>query len=237
MHTLTNRRYKEDTIAYCESHDQALVGDKTLAFWLMDKEMYTHMSKLVQRTPVIDRGLALHKMIRMLTMAIGGEGYLTFMGNEFGHPEWLDFPREGNNSSFHYARRQFDLACNQDLHYSSLEAFEKGMLQLEKKTPFLHGEQYVSLAHEGDKMIVAERGAFLFIFNFHPTQSFVDYQIGTRWGTKHRIALDSDWEEFSGFQRVDPKTVFTPVKQPWNNREFSIKVYVPSRTCLVLSHE
>ncbi len=98
VHTLTNRRWKEPTIAYAESHDQALVGDKTLAFWLMDKEMYDFMSTLSPLTPIIDRGISLHKMIRLLTYGLGGEGYLNFMGNEFGHPEWLDFPREGNNN-------------------------------------------------------------------------------------------------------------------------------------------
>ena len=89
VHTLTNRRYNEGTICYVESHDQALVGDKTIAFWLMDKEMYTHMSVQSECTPVIERGMALHKMIRLLTFGLGGDGYLTFEGNEFGHPEWF----------------------------------------------------------------------------------------------------------------------------------------------------
>lgn len=109
-HTLTNRRWREKTITYCESHDQALVGDKTIAFWLMDKEMYTNMSTMTDNTPIIQRGIALHKMIRLLTQGLGGEGWLNFIGNEFGHPEWLDFPRAGNNDSYHYARRQFNLA-------------------------------------------------------------------------------------------------------------------------------
>nr|AIA93356.1 CAZy families CBM48/GH13 protein [uncultured Kluyveromyces] len=109
VHTLTNRRYAERAIAYAESHDQALVGDKTLAFWLMDAEMYTNMSVLSPLTPVIDRGLALHKIIRLLTHSLGGEGYLNFEGNEFGHPEWLDFPNINNGDSYHYARRQFNL--------------------------------------------------------------------------------------------------------------------------------
>ena len=236
VHTLTNRRWKEDTIGYCESHDQALVGDKTIAFWLMDKEMYTNMSDLTPLTPIIDRGLSLHKMIRMITYAIGGEGYLNFMGNEFGHPEWLDFPREGNNNSFHYARRQYNLTEDHLLRYKYLNNFDAAMHHLEAKFPWLHGAQYVSLAHETDKVIVAERGPLLFIFNFHPTQSFTDYKLGTQWGTPHHIVLDSDWAEFGGHSRVDPKTVFYPA-DPWNNRQHSIQVYIPCRTVLVLSHE
>ena len=127
VHTLTNRRYGEKVIAYCESHDQALVGDKTLAFWLMDKEMYTNMSILSPLTPIIDRGIALHKLIRLVTFALGGDGYLNFEGNEFGHPEWLDFPRQGNGESYHYARRQFNLINDDLLRYKYLYQFDKNV--------------------------------------------------------------------------------------------------------------
>ncbi|MEL6675848.1 MAG: alpha-amylase family glycosyl hydrolase, partial [Bacteroidota bacterium] len=127
-HTLTNRRWKEKNIAYAESHDQALVGDKTLAFWLMDQEMYWHMN-LQAEHPVIDRGMALHKMIRLFTATLGGEGYLTFMGNEFGHPEWVDFPREGNGWSYKHARRQWNLADADYLKYKFLYAFDGAMVQ------------------------------------------------------------------------------------------------------------
>lgn len=127
VHTLTNRRWMENTVAYAESHDQALVGDKTLAFWLMDKEMYTHMSVLSDANLIIERGIALHKLIRLLTHTLGGEAYLNFMGNEFGHPEWLDFPRVGNNESFHYARRQWNLVDDQNLKYKYLNEFDRAM--------------------------------------------------------------------------------------------------------------
>lgn len=243
VHTLTNRRWKEDTIGYAESHDQALVGDKTLAFWLMDKEMYTNMSKLSDFTPVIERGISLHKMIRMISMALGGEGYLNFIGNEFGHPgmnyftlEWLDFPREGNGNSFHYARRQFNLADDPMLRYSWLSLFDSAMMHLNKKYPWMHSHQYVSLAHESDKLIVAERGELLFIFNFHPTKSYADYKIGTKWATDHFIVLDSDTGKFGGHDRVRPDGIYVPVKEGWNGRECSIMVYVPCRSVLVLAH-
>lgn len=78
VHTLTNRRWQEKTIAYCESHDQALVGDKTIAFWLMDKEMYDFMSDLSPRTAIIDRGLALHKMIRLVYFFINPFNWTCF---------------------------------------------------------------------------------------------------------------------------------------------------------------
>ena len=231
VHTLTNRRHGEKCISYCESHDQALVGDKTLAFWLMDKEMYTNMSKLSELTPVIDRGIALHKMIRLVTFALGGEGYLTFEGNEFGHPEWLDFPRAGNGESYHYARRQFNLIDDDLLRYRYLFDFDSAMQHLD----VLDSPQaYVSLKHEQDKVLVFERNGLLFIFNFNPTQSFTDYKVGVETPGKY-----SDDAKFGGHDRIkDPvpgkKQEFFTNNDPWNNRSNSLMVYIPSRTALVL---
>ncbi len=133
VHTLTNRRWQEKAIAYVESHDQALVGDKTVAFWLMDKEMYTGMSLLTPANSIVDRGMALHKVFRLLVHGLGGEGYLNFIGNEFGHPEWLDFPRAGNNSSYHYARRQFNLVDDANLRYRFLYEFDAALNRAEAK--------------------------------------------------------------------------------------------------------
>eukprot|EP00063_Salmo_salar_P044291 XP_014019126.1 PREDICTED: 1,4-alpha-glucan-branching enzyme-like [Salmo salar] len=178
VYTLTNRRYGENCIAYAESHDQSLVGDKSLAFWLMDKEMYTNMSSLIPMTPVIDRGIQLHKMIRLLTHALGGEGYLNFMGNEFGHPEWLDFPRKGNDESYHYARRQYNLLETDHLRYRQLYNFDRDMNRTEDKYGWLAAPPaFVSAKHEGDKVIVFERGNVLFLFNFHPTRSQTNYRV------------------------------------------------------------
>lgn len=130
-HSMTNRRWKEKCIAYAESHDQAIVGDKTLSMWLFEDEIYSCMAKKVPRTLKIDRGIALHKMIRLLTQSLGGEGYLNFMGNEFGHPEWIDFPREGNNYSYHYCRRQWNLLYNNELRFEQLNEFDASMNALE----------------------------------------------------------------------------------------------------------
>ncbi|KAI3404989.2 GLC3 [Candida oxycetoniae] len=236
VHTLTNRRHGEKCISYCESHDQALVGDKTLAFWLMDKEMYTHMSKLSELTPIIDRGMALHKMIRLITFALGGEGYLNFEGNEFGHPEWLDFPRVGNKESYHYARRQFNLIEDDLLRYKYLFEFDSAMQHLD----VLDSPQaYVSLKHESDKVLVFERNGLLFIFNFNPTQSFPDYKVGVDVPGTYEIILNTDDEKFGGHGRIEDskngeKQKFFTNNDGWNNRANSLMVYIPSRTALVL---
>lgn len=236
---LTNRRHLEKTVAYAESHDQALVGDKTLAFWLMDKEMYTHMSMLSDSSPIIDRGIALHKMIRFITHALGGEGYLNFEGNEFGHPEWLDFPRAGNNSSFHYARRQWNLVDDHLLRYKCLNEFDVAMEHAEGKYKWLSAPQaYVSLKNENDKVIVFERGGLLFVFNFHPTQSYQDYRVGVEVPGTYRVALDTDSEEFGGFKRIDhEKTRCITTPFGWNNRQNFIQIYLPSRCAIAFALE
>lgn len=237
VHNLTNRRHMEKCIGYCESHDQALVGDKTIAFWLMDKEMYTHMSVLSPLTPVIDRGMALHKMIRLITHALGGESYLNFEGNEFGHPEWLDFPRQGNNDSYHYARRQFNLPDDHLLRYKFLYAFDCDMNGTESKYGWLHFPQaYVSLKHEGDKVVAFERNGLVFVFNFHPTNSYTDYRIGVDVPGKYKIVLNSDNEKYGGHNRIDEeKSEFFTTDMAWNERANFIQVYLPTRTAIVLA--
>ncbi|GAA5912151.1 hypothetical protein JCM6882_003068 [Rhodosporidiobolus microsporus] len=237
VHTLTNRRWKEKSIAYAESHDQALVGDKTLAFWLMDKEMYTNMSDLTERTPTIDRGLALHKMIRLITHALGGEGYLNFEGNEFGHPEWLDFPREGNGDSYQYARRQFNLIDDHLLRYKYLWEFDRGMNTLEDEYKWLSADQaYVSLKNESDKVVVFERGQLLFVFNFHPTESFADYRVGTDWAGEYRVVFSSDDKQFGGHERVDKSVKHFSTNMEWNGRKNFLQLYLPNRTVQIFAH-
>ncbi|KAK5172643.1 alpha-1,4-glucan branching enzyme [Saxophila tyrrhenica] len=237
-HTLTNRRHGEKTIAYAESHDQALVGDKTLLFWLCDSEMYTNMSVLSPFTPVIERGLALHKMIRLITHGLGGEAYLNFEGNEFGHPEWLDFPREGNSNSFHYARRQFNLPDDPDLRYGSLNAFDAAMQWAEEKYGWLHSPQaYISLKNEEDKVIVFERAGLLWIFNFHPSASFTDYRVGVEEGGTYQIVVNTDRKDFGGLGRIDEGTRFFSTDMSWNGRRNFVQVYLPTRTAMVLAKE
>ncbi|XP_076812119.1 1,4-alpha-glucan-branching enzyme-like [Clavelina lepadiformis] len=238
FHTLTNRRHGEKCIAYAESHDQALVGDKTLAFWLMDKEMYTHMSTMTDLTPIIDRGIALHKMVRLITHGLGGEGYLNFIGNEFGHPEWLDFPREGNNSSYHYARRQFHLADDDLLRYKFLNRFDSAMQNTEEKYGWLNAPQgYVSRKHEDDKVFIFERNGVLFLFNFHPTKSFTGYRVGVGQPGKYKVVLDSDDPFFGGHDRNDRSVEFFTNNIPWDGRQQSLMVYLPCRSAMLMAKD
>lgn len=236
-HTLSNRRYGEKCIAYAESHDQALVGDKTLAFWLMDKEMYTHMSTMSPPSLIIDRGIALHKMIRLITMGLGGEGYLNFIGNEFGHPEWLDFPRAGNNSSYHYCRRQWHLVDDDLLRYKYLNNFDRDMMHLEMKYKWLsHPQNYISRKHEGDKLIVFDRAdKLVFVFNWHPSKSYTDYKIGVNVPGKYKVVLDTDAEQYGGHKRLDHSVDYFTANDPWDNRRCSLMVYIPCRSAFVLA--
>ena len=171
IYTLTNRRYNEKCVSYVESHDQAIVGDKTISMWLFDREIYDGMDVKHPPSLIIDRGMSLHKMLRLITFALGGEAYLTFMVNEFGHPEWVDFPRPGNHWSYHYCRRQWHLVDGPNLRYHLLYNFDVAMLELDERFKLLSNQhQFTTLAHESDKVIVFERGDLLFIFNFHPTK-------------------------------------------------------------------
>ncbi|MEL7148277.1 MAG: alpha amylase C-terminal domain-containing protein, partial [Bacteroidota bacterium] len=232
--TLTNRRAGETTIAYAESHDQALVGDKTLAFWLMDKEMYYHMHKDSNHV-VIDRGIALHKMIRLFTLSLGGEGYLNFIGNEFGHPEWVDFPREGNDWSYQYARRQWSLADNEDLKYKYLLAFDQHMITLAKEHKVVSSLPAKQLNMDQDNhVIVFERNNLVFVFNFHPTHSIPDYRFKVEHPGKYQIVSNSDKPEFGGFGRVDDEMSYPAVTL---FGEYFLSIYVPSRTCVILKRK
>ena len=225
---LSNRRYKEKTIAYAESHDQALVGDKTLAFWLMDKEMYFHM-QINDPNLVIDRGIALHKMFRLITISVGGEGYLNFMGNEFGHPEWIDFPRIGNNWSYQYARRQWSLADNPDLKYKYLVAFDKAMLSTIAAQKVLQSMPAKELKMDVDnKVIIAERNNAIFVFNFHPANSIFGYTFWVPQAGKYTIILNTDNQDFGGFNRIDESVIFE------TDQDNHLSIYLPNRTGIIL---
>ncbi len=228
---LTSRRPKEKNIGYCESHDQALVGDKTIMFRLCDAEMYVGMQKFGGNY-VVDRGIALHKMIRLFTSSLAGEGYLNFMGNEFGHPEWIDFPREGNGWSYHYCRRQWSLVDNPDLRYRELNEFDKAMVSLLKKGKLLNLTAQNRWMHEDDKVIIYTKGDYVFIFNFHPEKSFDGYFIPVGSEGVYKTVLTSDDATFGGYSRVDTSYKYTAQKTPadW----YGFKCYLPNRTVIVL---
>ena len=235
FHTLLNRRHGEKHIGYAESHDQALVGDKTIAFRLMDKEMYWHMNK-AGTNPIIDRGIALHKLIRLITFSLAGEGYLNFMGNEFGHPEWIDFPREGNGWSMHYARRQWSLADNPDLKYAGLNRFDRAMQSLDERFKLLKDPLIERLmVHEENKLLLYRRGPLVFAFNFHPTNSYADLRLPVPDPTDYRLILDSDEARFEGFGRVKSDMTYPREDVPSHGRNHSVRIYLPNRTAQVLA--
>ena len=228
---LIGRRPKEKNIGYAESHDQALVGDKTIMFRLCDAEMYTGMSKLYGSNMTVDRGIALHKMIRLLTSSVAGEGYLNFMGNEFGHPEWIDFPREGNGWSYHYCRRQWNLVDDENLRYCDLNRFDKAMIDLLKTEDILNKPTVNKWLHNDDKIIIYTKGDTCFAFNFHPTKSFDGYFIPVDEAGDYKVILSSDDTSFGGFNRIDKSVTYTAEKTPhgW----IGFKCYLPSRTAVV----
>lgn len=233
---MTDRLPYVHTVAYCESHDQALVGDKTLAFRLMDRAMYTDMDRAVESV-VIDRGMALHKMIRLFTISLAGDAWLNFMGNEFGHPEWIDFPREGNGWSYAHARRQWSLADNGFLRYSFLGAFDRAMLSLVQENHILEsGYAYNHLMDVENKTLVYSHGTVVFIFNWHPLRSLPDYEIPVPEPGSYRILLSTDAKAFGGYDRIDPGVVaFSRTKfDSKGDPHYSICVYNLCRAALVL---
>lgn len=231
-YTLTNRRWKEKTIAYAESHDQALVGDKTLAFWLMDQEMYWHM-QVDDPHPVIDRGMALHKLIRFFTGSIGGEGYLNFIGNEFGHPEWIDFPREGNNESYQYARRQWSLVDREDLKYKYLNAFDAAFVHFMREEGLLSSLPARQLnVDTQNQVIVYERDNLIFVLNFHVNRSITDYKFNVPKAGSYQILLNTDAKELGGHGRIDNSVTHFTLPDKYDNPQLSL--YVTNRTGLVL---
>ena len=208
---LTSCRPKEKSIGYCESHDQALVGDKTILFRLCDAEMYWHMDR-ASDSPVIARGVALHKMIRLLTATVVGEGYLNFMGNEFGHPEWVDFPREGNGWSYHYCRRQWSLADHSALRYGALQAFDAAMVKLLKQDWMFKNRAKSQWIHQEDKVLIYSKKDAVFAFNFHPSASFSGYFIPVEAAGVYRVSLTTDASTYDGLGRVDLSCRYTASK-------------------------
>lgn len=232
---LTNRLPAVKTVAYAESHDQALVGDKTIAFRLMDKEMYFNMDRASQSL-VIERGMALHKMIRLMTIATGGQAYLNFMGNEFGHPEWIDFPREGNGWSYAHARRQWSLARNGYLRYQWLGDFDRAMIRLIKKYKVLEdGYAWNLQMDEQNKTMVFAHGRLLFVFNWHPTASIPDYELPVRLPGKYVPVLSTDEKRFGGQETADMQGEhFTfDVEGEDGKRYPRLKIYNVARTATV----
>ena len=226
---LTNKRDDESSISYVESHDQALVGGKTLIFELMDKDMYLSMHKSSNNL-IIDRGMALHKMARLLTISLSNSGYLNFMGNEFGHPEWIDFPREGNGWTYHYARRQWSLVDDENLKFKDLDNFDKAIVNLFKNENILKNDVYNQQIDNQKKIISFERGDYVFCLNFHPNESQTDFKINVA-GQKYELIFNTDILDFGGYEIIKNNK---PYKSMGSFRKKFIKVYIPARTAIIL---
>ena len=233
-HELSNRRQDERSISYVECHDQSLVGGQTFLFRCLGERMYDSMH-LDSESTVVDRGLALHKLARLATLASAGHGYLNFMGNEFGHPEWIDFPREGNDWSLHYARRRWELAENPNLRFMQLLNFEKAMLKIvNKQADFFHRRTQLLKIDEERQLLIFERADLVFAFNFHAQQSCADYCFSVRPGS-YKLLLDSDRKQFGGWQRIEEgQTFFSKPEVMRGGMENRLSVYLPSGCALVL---
>ena len=232
---LTNRRQDEKTISYAESHDQALVGDKTIIFRLIDADMYWHFQTGDENYNV-NRGIALHKMIRLLTASTINGGYLNFMGNEFGHPEWIDFPREGNGWSHKYARRQWDLVDNPKLDYHYLGDFDRDMVHLITSMDEFQDSKVEELWHnDGDQVFAFRRRSMVFVFNFSPTRSFTDYGFLVPYG-EYEVKLNTDSKKYGGFGFADDTIIHATTPGPTYDRDKKgwLKLYIPARSAVVL---
>ena len=235
-HELTDRRPGEARVGYVESHDQSLVGDKTLAFRLMDSAMYSGMSKDSQNV-LVDRGIALLKLIKLLTFSLAGEAWLNFLGNEFGHPEWVDFPRDGNGQSYAHARRQWSLADNPALRYHDLNTFERALMALDADFGLLNDRLTEQLAlHEDTRQMVYRRGLLVFAVNLHPTESYPALRVPVPdAASAYRVVLDTDAQRFGGWGRAAPDTVYPVQPVPMYSRAQSLQIYLPSRSAQVLA--
>ena len=233
---MTDRKHDVGTVAYCESHDQAMVGDQTIAFRLMGPAMYDSMD-VESKSLVVDRGMALHKMIRLITLTLGGQAYLCFMGNEFGHPEWIDFPREGNDWSYKHARRQWSLVDDKNLRYHQLGEFDREMLRLSQRFDIpAQGYAWQQTMDVDNKIMAYSHGELLFVFNWHPTRSISDFVIPVPGEGRYATIFSTDEERFGGFGRLTdelPHDSFTKKDEEGNLRHY-IHIYSVCRTAMVL---
>ncbi|MGN1236104.1 MAG: alpha amylase C-terminal domain-containing protein, partial [Bacteroidaceae bacterium] len=235
---VTNRRADEKTVSYLESHDQALVGDKTIIFRLVDADMYWHFKK-GDENDTANRGLALHKMLRLITSSTINGAYLNFMGNEFGHPEWIDFPRQDNGWSYAYARRQWNLVDNKELLYHYLGDFDHDMIALLKQNTHLLQTKVKEVWHnDGDQILAYSRGKYLYVFNFNPSQSFEGYGFMMPEG-KYKVVLNTDSKKYGGFGLSDDSIEHFTNHDPLLARQHKgwLRLYIPARSAVVLKKE
>jgi len=236
-HELTSHRPHEKTIGYSESHDQALVGDKTLIFRLADQEMFWHMGKN-DPSIIVSRAIELSKLIKFLTITLAGEGYLNFMGNEFGHPEWIDFPTVANNWSYKYACRHWSLVENQALRYADLANFDREMIAFLKAHKVLLANDLQSLwIDEVENLLAYKKGGLIFLFNFNPTKSLTDFALPVEEDGQYQVVFNSDELYFGGLGRIDKDYIYRTKRLSERQDKLGFTIYTPSRTALVLKRQ
>jgi len=196
-HELTNRRHYDKTISYTECHDQCINGDDAFIWRMIKDDMYTHMS-VFSDSWKCSRGVALHKLMRFITLGSAGQGWLNFMGNEFGHPEWID--------AEDYAHRQWHLAETTHLKYSKLDAFDRNLLRLVREYPeqFQRGPRFRYI-HEEERILAFERGTLLFVFNFHELQAQKHLDLMVTPG-KYTEIFSSDELAYAGHGNLSTRT-------------------------------
>lgn len=232
-HELTNRRNGEKSISYAESHDQALVGDKTIMFKLTDSEMYWHMD-IANNNHIIHRAIALHKLITSVTLNTASNGYLNFMGNEFGHPEWIDFPSQQNGWSYKYAKRQWHLVDDKNLKFKWLNEFNKNSISFSKQNKLLLEYPRLLMIHNEFKLLVFERKGLYFIYNFHPTRSYEGLAIPLFSKGNYKVIFNSDDSKYGGLDRISTDYIYSAEELIGADYDFNINIYSPSRTMMVL---
>lgn len=232
-HELISKRSDEKTISYAESHDQALVGDKTIMFKLTDSEIYWNMD-ISNSSHIIHRAIALHKLITSVTMNTAANGYLNFMGNEFGHPEWIDFPSQRNNWSFHYARRQWHLVDDKNLKYQWLNNFNKDSISFIRENGIMSDYPRLMFIHNEFKLLSFKRNGYYYLYNFHPTRSYEGLAIPVDEAGKYKVVFNSDESNYGGLDRISDEYIYETVDAPYSEFEYTLNIYSPSRTMLVL---
>lgn len=227
---MNNHRPYDHTISYVECHDQCINGHDAMIWRLLGDDMYNAML-METETWKVSRGLAFYRLMRLITLATADKGYLNFMGNEFGHPEWLDAEE--------HAHRQWRLAEDTSLKYACLNAWDQAQMQLVSdniesfKTPAMF--RYI---HEDKRLLAFERGALLFVFNFNETQAFSDLCFAVTPG-KYLEILSSDERRFAGHDNLritePPLEHFT---QPCFDPNLGdITLYIPPMIVLVLKRD
>lgn len=148
---------------------------------------------------IVDR-LNLLKTIKVITMVLGGEGYLNFIGNEFNHPEWVEFPSKENEWSFERCRRYWDLISkDHGSYYIFLLNFEKKILKIVSELSF-GGRHWLDLLErvpneENSNLLIVKIGSSLKVV-INTSQDLSSYKRSKIDDRKYELILYSGGNEY-----------------------------------------